>query len=361
MDWLEIVYLGNSARAWLAAALGGALCLVALEVVKGQAVKRLSLLARRTESGVDDVLVAMLGATRLVAIIAVSVYVATLLVELPTPAQRLVGMALTLILTFQVAVWGNVLISTWLARRFGPPATAGDQSGEDSGAMDTVVGTGYGALGFLARLALWSVLLLMALDNLGIEVRTLVAGLGVGGIAIALAVQSILGDVFCSLSIILDKPFEIGDFIIVGEQRGTVEHIGIKTTRLLSLRGEQIVFANSDLVNSRIQNFKRMDERRILTSFGVTYQTTSDKLESIPGLVTGVLERVDMARLDRIHFQSYGDSSLVFELVYYVGSSDYADYMNVQQEINLELFRTFEREKIEFAYPTQTLYLRQST
>ena len=179
------------------------------------------------------------------------------------------------------------------------------------------------------------------------------------GIAIALAVQNILGDIFCSLSIILDKPFELGDFIIVGDLMGTIEHIGIKTTRLRSLSGEQLVFSNSDLVGSRIRNYKRMWQRRIVFEFGVTYQTPAAKVERIPGIVAEILGGQDRARLDRAHFKSYGNSALIFEVVYYVLEPDYNVYMDVQQAINLALMHRFEAEGIEFAYPTQTLYVHR--
>jgi small-conductance mechanosensitive channel len=170
----------------------------------------------------------------------------------------------------------------------------------------------------------------------------------------------VLGDIFNSLSIVLDKPFEVGDYVVVGDIRGNVERIGIKTTRLRSLTGEQIIFANSDLVGSRIQNFKSLTERRALFQFGVTYQTPAAKLEEIPAMVRKIIEGVGLTRVDRVHFASYGDSALLFEVVYYVLSREYVDYMDVQHEINLALFRTFEGEGIEFAYPTQTLYLKQA-
>ena len=360
MNWLELEYLGNPLALWAVAAAATVLTFVGLEGGKGFVSRRLARLAGRTDNEVDDIAVLMLRATKAITLAVVALYVGALFVAVPPQADRLVALALTVLLTIQGGLWGNVVISAWLAKRFGPGLAVGDVAGEAGQAM-TVRGTGYGALGFIARLILWSVLLLMALDNLGIEVKTLVAGLGVGGIAVALAVQNILGDIFCSLSIILDKPFEVGDFIIVGDQRGTVESIGIKTTRLLSLRGEQVVFSNSDLVNSRIQNFKKMKERRVLTTFGVTYQTPSEKLERIPGIITGLIDGVDNARIERVHFHSYGDSALIFEMVYYVSSPDYVAYMDIQQDINLAMYKAFEGEGVDFAYPTQTLYLHQES
>jgi small-conductance mechanosensitive channel len=211
----------------------------------------------------------------------------------------------------------------------------------------------------VVKVVLWAAVVLIALDNLGVHITTLVAGLGVGGIAVALAVQNILGDLFSSVTIILDKPFVIGDFIIVGDFLGSVEHIGLKTTRVRSLSGEQLVFANSDLLKSRIRNFKQMTERRIVFAFGVIYQTAADKLAAIPGLVREIVEAQPQARFDRAHFKAFGGSSLDFEVVYWVTNPDYNLYMDIQQAINLGLFRRFAAEGIEFAYPTQTLYVEK--
>jgi len=208
-------------------------------------------------------------------------------------------------------------------------------------------------------LILWSVIVLMALENVGIDITALVAGLGVGGIAVALAVQNILGDLFASLSIVLDKPFVIGDFIIIGDYMGTVEHIGLKTTRIRSLSGEQLVFANNDLLQSRIRNFKRMYERRVVFNLGVVYQTPHEKLQKIPQIVREIIEQQHPVRFDRAHFKSFGDFSLNFEVVYWVQNPDYTVYMDIQQAINLEIYRRFAEEGIEFAYPTQSIFVEK--
>ncbi len=173
----------------------------------------------------------------------------------------------------------------------------------------------------MGKVVLWALVLLLALDNLGVDVTALVAGLGIGGIAVALALQNVLGDLFASLSIALDKPFVIGDFIVVDTLSGNIEHVGLKTTRIRSLSGEQIVISNTDLLHTRIRNFKRMQERRILFSIGVEYQTPAEKLEKIPGWLQDIVSSVPLARFDRAHFKSFGDFALLFEIVYYVGES----------------------------------------
>jgi small-conductance mechanosensitive channel len=186
----------------------------------------------------------------------------------------------------------------------------------------------------------------------------LIAGLGVGGIAVALAVQNVLGDLFASVSIVLDKPFVVGDFIDLGGHMGVVENVGLKTTRVRSLSGEELVIANSDLLSTRIRNFKRMSQRRAAFDIGVVYGTPSDKLRRIPELARKAVESCDNTRFDRSHFKSFGDSALVFETVYFMTVPDYNAYMDTQQSINLELYQRFEAEDIEFAYPTQTLFLK---
>jgi len=224
--------------------------------------------------------------------------------------------------------------------------------------QDTSSATTITFLGFIARLILWVIVLLLILDNLGVNITGLVAGLGIGGIAVALAVQNILGDLLASLSIVLDKPFVIGDFVVVDSLSGTIEHIGLKTTRIRSLSGEQLIFSNNDLLKSRIRNYKRMEERRIVFGFGVVYQTPMEKLTFIKTIVGDIIKKQENARLDRVHFKEYGDSSLNFEVVYFVAKPDFNLYMDVQEAINLEIFRRFQEEGIEFAYPTRTLYLQ---
>ncbi|MCW3462797.1 mechanosensitive ion channel family protein [Chitinophaga nivalis] len=208
---------------------------------------------------------------------------------------------------------------------------------------------------------IWIIGLLFLLDNWGVNVTTFVAGLGIGGIAIALAAQTILGDLFSYFVIFFDRPFEIGDFIVVQDKSGTVEYIGIKTTRLRSISGEQLVFSNTDLTNSRVHNYKRMEKRRIVFKFGVTFNTPKDKLALIPELVKKIITDLPDVAFDRSHLLNFGDSSLVYENVYNVLGGDYNLYMDRQQAINLQLFAAFAKEGISFAFPTTTVYLNNNT
>ena len=209
------------------------------------------------------------------------------------------------------------------------------------------------------RFVLWAGAVIFFLDNLGFKISAVIAGLGIGGVAIALAAQAVLQDLFSYFSILFDRPFEIGDFIIVGDLLGTIEHIGIKTTRIRSLGGEQLVFSNSDLTNSRVRNYKRMQKRRVVFKLGVVYDTPLKSLKEIPQVIEEAIKSIENTIFDRAHFSSYGDFNLVFEVVYYVLSSDYNKYMDIQQEINFLIKEEFEKRKIEFAFPTQTIHLEK--
>jgi len=208
-----------------------------------------------------------------------------------------------------------------------------------------------------SRVLLWGLAIIIFLQNLGYDITALVAGLGIGGLAIAFALQNILADIFASFSIYFDKPFEIGDFIIIGTDMGTVEKIGIKSTRIKTLQGEELVVSNKELTSTRIHNYKKMDKRRVVFNLGVVYETSTEKLKMIPEIIKQVIDKIELADLDRVHFNKFGDFSLNYEIVYYLNSSEYNDYMNVQQAINLNIKQEFEKEKIEFAYPTQTVFL----
>lgn len=215
-------------------------------------------------------------------------------------------------------------------------------------------------IGKILKAVIWLAAGLFALSNMGVDITSAVAGLGIGGIAVALALQNILGDLFSSFAIYIDKPFVVGDFIVVGDKMGTVEKVGIKTTRIRALQGEEIVFTNKELTSAQVQNFKKMSERRIVFHFGVTYETCNDKLRKIPTIIKEITEDLELVELSRVHFQNFGDFSLNYEVVYLVNSALYDDYMDVQQEINLRLKERFEKENINFAYPTSNIILQKN-
>lgn len=347
MTVLEQTYFGNTVLTWLAAMAVAVLAGGALAAVKALAARRLRAVARRTATDLDNLFVEQVGRTRRFAIVAVALYAGALVPALPPAADRAIVMAAGLAVLAQAALWGNGII-TFAVSRYTRARLE----------QDAATATTIAVLSFVAKLILWTAVLLVALDNLGVNITTLVAGVGISGIAVALAVQNFLGDVFSAFSIALDKPFVIGDFIIVDDLLGTVEHIGLKTTRVRSLSGEQLIFANSDLLRSRIRNFKRMSERRVAFTFGVTYETRPELLAAIPVMVRRIVDAQSPVRFARAHFKTYGDFALIFEVVYFVQSPDYNVYMDVQQAINLDLYRQFQQAQIEFAYPTRTVYVR---
>jgi len=212
-------------------------------------------------------------------------------------------------------------------------------------------------LGTMAKMLIWILALILFLDNIGVKITSLVTGLGIGGVAIAFAAQSALSDLFCFFTIFFDKPFEIGDFIIAGEHMGTVEHIGVKTTRLRALSGEQLVCSNSDLTGSRIRNYKSMQQRRVVFTLSLAYETPVETLRRIPGVIKEIVEGEQDTQFGRAHFATYGAYSLDYEIVYFVLSSDYDRYMDVNEQINLKIKEAFDRIGAQFAYPTQTLVL----
>ena len=346
-DFLDKVYYHNTLRAWLVALATFAAVFLFLRVGRRMLVGRLERLAARTRTQFDDALVDLLKATRqwamLVAALVVAVDVALTLRRQPENALHLVAV-FTLLL--QAASWGNALIGFFVKRQI-------SKSAADGSSTTTIT-----ALGYAGRFVLGIVLLLLALSNLGIDITALVAGLGITGIAIALAVQNILGDLFGALSIVLDKPFVIGDSITVDQLSGTVEHIGLKTTRLRATGGEQLIISNADLLRSRVRNFHRMLERRVELRFAVPHATAADRVAEIPRLVQAIIEAQPRSRFDRAHFRRIGESGLEFEAIYFVTVPDYNTMMDVQQAVNLELLRRLSAMDVAFPVPARAVALR---
>jgi small-conductance mechanosensitive channel len=292
----------------------------------------------------------VLDATWISLLLPLGLYAGASAVELPPKLDRGVDAIVVVALLLQAALWINCAIAVWLSRLI-----------EKRRGVDGEAVTILALLKFMAHVVVWIFALLLILNHLNFNITALVTGLGIGGIAVALALQNILGDLFASLSIVLDKPFVIGDFIVVGDCMGVVERIGLKTTRLRSLGGELIVFSNADLLKSRIRNYKRMYERRVEFTININYETAFDKLKEIPDLLRGAVEAQKQVRFDRSHFKAYAESSLVFEVVYYVLSADFNIYMDIQQAINILIFKRFAQEGIDFAYPTRTLHFARGT
>jgi small-conductance mechanosensitive channel len=344
---MNLVFFNNTTLAWLTALAIAAGVALALYITKRVGVHHMRKLAERTETRLDDIAVEALDGTRLLAIVIMGLFAGSKFLVLPPEVDVFTVRAAIVTGLVQAALWGHRALRAWLTdyyrNRAGDPARA----------------TSAAAVGFIAQTVLWTVLLLMVLDNLGVNITTLVASLGIGGIAVALAVQNILGDLFASLSIVLDKPFVIGDFVIVDKYLGTVEYVGLKTTRLRSLGGEQLVFSNADLLKSRLQNMTRMNRRRAVFTVTVTYDTPTATLRRIPAMLTDIVNAQEPVSFDRAHFSGMAASSLNFDVVYWVETADFNRYMDIQQEIYLQIMDRFAAEGIEFAFPTQTLYMHE--
>ncbi|HVS09669.1 MAG TPA: mechanosensitive ion channel family protein [Planctomycetota bacterium] len=348
MEYLDATYYDNSIRQWLIALAAVLLVTIGLGIVRHWVMARFGKLAARTGTTWDDLLIDFLRRTKGLFLLIVGLYAGTLFLALDERVRGLSRGVLFIAVIIQAGLWASTAI------RFRLEDYRKRRLKDDPSGVMTMA-----AIGFIAQIVLWVIVLLLVLDNAGVEVTPLIASLGVGGIAVALAVQNILGDLFASLSIVLDKPFVIGDFLIINDFLGSVEYIGLKTTRLRSLSGEQIVFSNADLLSSRIRNYGRMFERRVVFSVGVTYGTPKEKLERIPRIIRELVEAQPKTRFDRSHFKEYGDSSLNFETVYYVLAPEYNTYMDIQQAINLGIYERFGAEGLDFAFPTRTLHIVQ--
>jgi len=347
MSLLEAPFYGNTVRSW-AISLGVAiLAFLAFRLATRLILGKLARLASSTDTDWDDIIDSALRETKTIVLLLFALALGAIPLTLPNQVSGVLTRLATIALFVQIGFWVSGGIARWIAVYKARKAT------EDAAAVMSMK-----VLSIIARLVLWSLVVLLSLENMGVDVTALVAGLGIGGVAVALAAQNILGDLFASLSIVLDKPFILGDFLIVGDDLGAVEEIGLKTTRIRSLSGEQLVISNADLLGSRIRNYGRMFERRVAFKIGVTYQTPREKLELIPEILREAVEALgDPVRFDRAHFQAYGDFAITFETVYYVLGPDYNLYMDCQQAINLTIHRRFQDEGIEFAYPTQTLFV----
>lgn len=345
---IDQTFLGNSVAVWLWAVGAAALVFVMLKMVRLVVRRRLRDVAAKTKTQVDDCILVLLDHTKSFFLIVIAINVGAMFLALPNALVLFINHASVILVLAQMGMWLGQTVRFAVAHYTQISLT-----------NDPDRATTLASVGLLARILIWIVMVLLALDNLGIDVNALIAGLGIGGIAVALATQNIIGDIFASISIVLDKPFVLGDYIVIGEYMGTIEHIGLKTTRLRSLTGEQIVFNNSDLLKSRIRNYKRMFERRAEFTLGVVYQTSKEKVARIPAMIRAIVESRTQVRFERSHFKQFGNFSLDFETVYYVLNPDHKVYMEIQQEINLAIMEQFAREGIEFAYPTQVVIVQR--
>lgn len=297
------------------------------------------------DGALSQVLAKVLAGTSNFLLLLASLLVGLSMLDLPERWLTRVGSLWFVVAALQIGLWANRAIGLGLSRYFARHGSSGLNQGS---ALATLSAWG-------ARVLLWSVVLLAMLSNLGVNITAFVASLGVGGIAVALAVQNILGDLFASLSIAVDKPFEVGDFIVIGPLAGTVEHVGLKTTRIRSLGGEQIVMANASMISSTIQNYKRLQERRIVFEFGLSYDTPTEAVKKAPAIVEEAIKAQEQVRFDRAHLRGFGKEALEFECVYIVKDPGYNLYMDIQQAINFRLLERFSKIGAQFAVPVRAI------
>jgi small-conductance mechanosensitive channel len=339
------VFLGNTLKDWAIAIGIIIITLVVLRIARNFVLGRLKLWSQRTNTQFDDFLITLIDRFAVPFLYILGIYWGLQSLQLSDKVKKVGDVVILVAGTYFIVRLIASTVSYFINAYVG---AHNDQVGRRKQARGIIV---------LVNILVWIIGILFLVDNLGYNITTIITGLGIGGIAIALATQAILGDLFSYFVIFFDKPFEIGDFIIIGDKLGTVEHVGIKTTRIRSLSGEQLIFSNTDLTNSRVHNYKRMEKRRIVYAFRISYNTPMEKVSRIPGIIKQIISAQPDTQFDRAHLLSFGDFSFNFEVVYNVMSPDYNLYMDRQQAINFEMVKAFEKESIRFAYPTQNLII----
>ena len=343
MNFLDKMYFNNTVHEYVIAIVIFIGLWLTLKLFQTIIVTKLHRLAKKTETDIDDTFIEIISSIKPAFYFFISIWGGLKFLDLPQSVYQISGVVLIMILTYQVIYSVQILINYIIKKRF-----------EDEGSKSAAR-----LIGKLLKVVLWGVGILMVLSNLGINISSLVAGMGIGGIAIALAIQSVLGDLFSSLTIHLDRPFVVGDYIVVGDDDGVVEKIGIKTTRLRSLQGEEIVISNQELTSARVHNLRNMKDRRVVLNIGVTYDTNKEKMDAIPEIFKAIVDNIKRVKFGRAHFKRFEDSALLFELVYFIDDRDYDLFMDINQQVQLELKEKFEESRIDFAFPSQTIYLEK--
>jgi small-conductance mechanosensitive channel len=340
-------FFGNTLADWITAALLAAGAWAALSIVRRWIAARYTHFWTSDRAGPIRLFFYLIGHTKQFFILVFALYVGQQDLTFPPRLQRLIDDIALVSLLLQIGLWAGRALKFYLQlkeRERGPDRAL-------AGTLDII--------NFVSHSLIWALLFLVALENFGVNITALLAGLGVGGVAVALALQNVLGDLFASLSIAFDKPFVVGDRLMIDTFVGAVEHIGIKTTRLRSDSGEQIIVSNADVLRSRVRNFGRAPEQRILAAIRVTYATPGPTLQEIPKLLENIVRSQANARFERCHLTTIGDSCLQFDLSYFVQQPKVNSLLDLQQAVNLRIVDEFRRLGVEFAYPTQRVMVAQ--
>lgn len=339
--------LGNSVKDYILAIISFFVLLFFLKLIQKRTIKHLKRLAEKTKTDIDDVFVDILNALKPPFYLVISLYFSLRFLNLSNTVNKIVDAIFLVVVVYEIIQALQKIVKYFVYK-----ALAKEE--DDAQAKSTVK-----TLNVFIQIILWSVGLLLVLSNLGVNITSLIAGLGIGGIAIAFALQNILTDVFSSFAILIDKPFQVGDFIKIGTDMGTVEKVGIKTSRLRTLNGQLLVVSNQELTSTRVENFQQMKKRRGLFTLGVIYETEEEKLKIIPDIIKDIILSQDKTDFDRCHFVSFGDFSLNFETSFYVETDSYNEFLDIFEKINLQIFSAFKEKNIEFAYPTHLEYQKK--
>jgi small-conductance mechanosensitive channel len=344
--WYQILIQHNSAESW-GYSLGLFLLLWLLQwVFKRIVLQRLKVWAEKTETDLDDFLLAEIEKIGLMVYLPVSLYMSTRRLDLTRETDKVLMYVMVIALTFRAVRFVQSLLYYMLEK------SVTNREGDNQAQMANLK-----SFRWLMDGMVWAIAILFLLSNFGVNISSVVAGLGIGGIAIALGLQTLLKDLIASLSILSDKPFKVGDFIVLGNDQGTVEAIGLRSTRVRSNTGELLIIPNGDLTAGRVRNFKQMQERRQVLKIGIKYETAPDKVAEVSALLEEIISATPGVRFDRAHFAGFGDWALLYECVYYAQSSDYKHFMDANQSIYLRILARFKEHGVEFAYPTQSLVL----
>lgn len=349
LEYLSKEFWNNTIQEYLLALGFILLGILIIKIIKKSLLQRIKKLTERTDNSLDDFLFEIIERYVLPAIYISIVFWGIQTLTLSELLAKSLSIAHKVVITyFSIKIVANLIIM--LLRSYIKKQENGEEKVKQIGGIILLI-----------NILIWAIGILFFFDNIGWDVTAIVTGLGIGGIAVALAAQNILGDLFNYFVIFFDRPIEIGDFVVIDDKNGIVEKIGIKTTRIKTLSGEELVVANSDLTSSRIHNYKKMQRRRILFSVGVTYETPLKELKQIPKMLQEIVENQSPITFDRAHFKAFGNSSLDFEVVYFIEVADYNKYMDIQERINFGIFEKFTAAGISIAFPTRTLYVRNET
>ncbi|MCD6270274.1 mechanosensitive ion channel [bacterium] len=349
LNFLSYNLFGNSIKAYLISLIVFIISLFVLIFFKKEIIKKLQKIARKTKTDIDDLIISFIANIKWPLYFFIALWIASKCISIKGKVESYFSYFILAVVIFYLALALNKLVDFSVSRTLEKRKLEGQKV--NVSAIDL--------LGKVVKGTVWAIAILIVLENFGVNISALIAGLGIGGIAVAFALQNVLADVFACFSIYFDKPFEIGDFIIVDSDAGTVEKIGIKSTRIRTLQGEELIISNKELTEKRVHNYKKMQKRRIVFSLGITYDTPTEKLIRVPEIIKNIIDSFGISKTDRVHFKNFGDFSLNFEVVYYLDSSDYKVYMDTQEKINLGIKQAFEKEKISMAFPTQTIIINK--